>query len=294
VINPLLNELQTPRRSIVPHDVVGGVPAERPSSGAHPAANPYSEGVGRAPLCMIVLAVLGVHGLIAVGLRRALDETMPTARSKLLNVEVDVSVPPSDSTLRMPAPATPGHSRTGTPVLRALERPLMPQLHDAYDAHSRPSTPARMPALPPQGMREVTKHSPAAEPEAPSGSVRSPGDRGNVNAESKPFPILPPATEAEGQPISPPDFGAAYLHNPAPPYPVIAQQRGWEGHVLLAVHVLANGQPDQVNVEATSGHDSLDSAAVEAVSTWRFVSARRGQQPVDGWVRVPIDFKLGT
>ncbi|WP_328807201.1 energy transducer TonB [Paraburkholderia elongata] len=276
------------------HEVVGGVPAERPSSGAHAAANPFGEGVGRAPLYMIVLAVLGVHGLIAVGLRHVLDENMPTARSQLLNVEFDVSMPTSASTSRMPEPATPGHSQPTAPALRALERPLMPQLHEARDAHSRPAPPARMPAISPQSTREDTKHSRAPEPQGSLGSVRSSGDRGAAVAESKPLPTLPPATEAEGQPVSPPDFGAAYLHNPAPPYPVIARQRGWEGRVLLKVHVLASGQPDEVTVAATSGHDSLDVAAVEAVSAWRFVSARRGQQPVDGWVRIPIDFKLGT
>jgi len=50
------------------------------------------------------------------------------------------------------------------------------------------------------------------------------GDRGAVAAESKPLAALPPAMEAEERPVSPPNFGVAHLHNPAPPYVVIAQR----------------------------------------------------------------------
>ncbi len=85
---------------------------------------------------------------------------------------------------------------------------------------------------------------------------------------------------------------AAYLHNPAPDYPQIAQDQGWEGRVLLRVHVLADGSPESVTVQTGSGRRVLDEAARDAVRNWRFVPARRGEQAVDGWVTVPIDFRL--
>jgi protein TonB len=94
--------------------------------------------------------------------------------------------------------------------------------------------------------------------------------------------------------VTEPDFGAAYLHNPAPAYPAVALQRGWQGTVFLKVHVLANGHPDHIVLASSSGHESLDDAATEAVANWSFVPARCGEQAIDGWVRVPIDFKLGT
>ncbi|MEE2494145.1 energy transducer TonB, partial [Pseudomonas aeruginosa] len=37
---------------------------------------------------------------------------------------------------------------------------------------------------------------------------------------------------------------------------------------------------------------SLDQAAVKAVKRWSFVPAKRGDKAEDGWVSVPIDFKL--
>lgn len=48
----------------------------------------------------------------------------------------------------------------------------------------------------------------------------------------------------------------------------------------------------QVSVASSSGHDLLDDAAVEAVNHWHFVPAKRGGQPVDSWVNVPINFNL--
>ena len=89
-------------------------------------------------------------------------------------------------------------------------------------------------------------------------------------------------------------FAAAYLRNPAPDYPDVAQRRGWEGTTILNVHVLANGRPDQVRLSASSGHDALDDAAVAAVTDWRFVPAKRGTESIDGWVSVPVVFKLGN
>ncbi|MDN7994108.1 energy transducer TonB, partial [Burkholderia orbicola] len=86
---------------------------------------------------------------------------------------------------------------------------------------------------------------------------------------------------------------AAYLRNPAPDYPAFAQDQGWEGRVVLRVHVLASGTPDSVEVRTSSGRRLLDSAAVAAVKRWTFVPAKRGDEAVDGWVNVPIDFKLG-
>ncbi|WP_261314844.1 energy transducer TonB, partial [Burkholderia contaminans] len=104
-----------------------------------------------------------------------------------------------------------------------------------------------------------------------------------------PAPAAPAAPVRETAPIG----DAAYLRNPAPDYPAFAQDQGWEGRVVLRVHVLANGSPDSVEVRTSSGRRMLDTAAVAAVKRWTFVPAKRGDEAVDGWVNVPIDFKLG-
>ena len=102
-----------------------------------------------------------------------------------------------------------------------------------------------------------------------------------------------PAARAE-LPTSPPLFSASYLRNPAPAYPVSARRNGDEGTVLLKVLVNAEGVPLQVDVDQTSGSPPLDKAALVAVRNWRFVPARRGVQNVEGWVRVPVVFRLAS
>jgi protein TonB len=72
----------------------------------------------------------------------------------------------------------------------------------------------------------------------------------------------------------------------------MAVERGYQGTVKLRVQVLANGQPAEVQIAASSGYAVLDQAAVEQVKDWRFLPARRGGQPIVSWVMVPIKFRI--
>jgi protein TonB len=97
---------------------------------------------------------------------------------------------------------------------------------------------------------------------------------------------------ASDEPFEEPGFGAAYLNNPPPEYPRIAQRLREEGTVLLWVAVAPDGRPVNWRVERSSGHERLDSAALDAVAGWRFEPARRGNRPVAATVLVPMDFRL--
>ena len=101
-----------------------------------------------------------------------------------------------------------------------------------------------------------------------------------------------PAAAAPSLPDREPDYQAAYLNNPPPSYPMTARRMGWQGRVVLNVEVLASGLPGQIKLHQSSGHDVLDSAAMRAVSGWRFVAARQGGQAVTKWFLVPIPFIL--
>jgi protein TonB len=93
-------------------------------------------------------------------------------------------------------------------------------------------------------------------------------------------------------PVTPPSFDAAYLSNPAPPYPQAARRAGQQGTVTLRVLVLRTGLPSRVELEKSSGSQLLDVAAQDAVRGWLFVPARRGTDPVESWVLVPVVFRL--
>lgn len=122
---------------------------------------------------------------------------------------------------------------------------------------------------------------------APSTEKQEPSGSSAASKPQKQLETAPEASDGESAPL----FNASYLHNPAPDYPPTALQHRWEGTVLLNVRVLASGSAQEVSVVESSGHASLDEAAVQAVTGWRFVPARRAGQAIDAWLRVPVVFK---
>jgi len=80
--------------------------------------------------------------------------------------------------------------------------------------------------------------------------------------------------------------------NPRPKYPQVARSRGHEGRVLIRVSVLGDGRVGSATVAKSSGHDSLDRAALKAVERWRFTPALRAGKPVTATLTVPVVFRL--
>lgn len=77
-----------------------------------------------------------------------------------------------------------------------------------------------------------------------------------------------------------------------PAYPLAAQRRGVEGHVVLRVLVGTDGGVLSIEVEESSGAQALDDAAVAAVRGWTFEPAREDGRAVESIVRVPFAFRL--
>ena len=118
--------------------------------------------------------------------------------------------------------------------------------------------------------------------------VPTPGPVVNDAPPAPPAPAPAPVVEKVTQPRG----SAGYKGNPQAEYPETAIDHGWEGRVLLKIFVLANGTPDKITVATSSGHDVLDQSAVKTVGQWTFEPAKRGTTPIDGWITVPINFKL--
>ncbi|WP_454829126.1 TonB family protein [Pseudoxanthomonas wuyuanensis] len=80
-------------------------------------------------------------------------------------------------------------------------------------------------------------------------------------------------------------------HLPPPRYPADAAKRGISGSVLLRILVGADGKAKDVRVEKSKPAGVFDTASIEAVRRWTFSPALKDGKPVQGWVRVPIDFQ---
>ncbi len=114
-----------------------------------------------------------------------------------------------------------------------------------------------------------------------------------------PPPPPPPPPEPAPVVVAPPPpiitapiFAADYLDNPAPPYPALARRAGEQGRVVLRVLVNPSGNADEVEIRTSSGHRRLDESARDTVRRWRFIPAKRGDDPVPAWVLIPISFRL--
>jgi protein TonB len=138
--------------------------------------------------------------------------------------------------------------------------------------------------VPVERMVEATTEPPKEEP------VTQP--------EAAPVVAVEPAkTPAKAEPvieekIEPPKFGVSYLNNPPPDYPALSRRQGEEGRVLMKVIVSAEGSAEDVQIEQTSGFERLDNAAVTAVKRWRFIPAKKNNQPLRAGVLVPMKFSL--
>jgi protein TonB len=185
-------------------------------------------------------------------------------------------------------------------ALTATVRPQFTQLARELEVRLIESRPPEPPAARPELPRPLPRKArPVARPEAvpppvmtaapeapaPAGDFSVPPQPAPAPVEAGPAPPAPPAVTAAR-------FDADYLHNPAPAYPVMSRRLGEQGRVVLNVRVLADGMPGKVEVRTSSGFPRLDQAALEAVGRWRFVPARRGEEPVEAWVLVPVNFSL--
>ena len=257
-------------------DLEAGALASAPS--AAPPRKSQLTPVGRTSANRREVAlVLSLSALLHAGVAAAaLQPGKSTHVSKPLSrVEVELSRPPQRVTPPPPAPPPPVAKPEVKPLAAPQPRERPPEL---------PATPAPLDA-----PVDTGSSAPAAE-----GGELFAGSGGLGTAE--PRPPAPPAPErvipAAPAPIVQAREGANYLKNPRPGYPTLARREGWEGTTTLRVQVGENGRPRSVQIQGSSGHDLLDTAATDAVKNWTFAPATQGGQPVAGWVTVPIVFKL--
>jgi len=82
-------------------------------------------------------------------------------------------------------------------------------------------------------------------------------------------------------------------YRPMPEYPDMARQAGVEGRVILHVFISEAGEPAQIAIAQSSGLNSMDRAAEQAVRSTQWTPARRADGvPVGVWTSVIYDFVI--
>lgn len=153
-----------------------------------------------------------------------------------------------------------------------------------------PVPPPPMPVAPPRARTPVKPQpAPVPVPVVPTESafvIEAPAPAEAVVEES----ASPGAAEGEADaaPATTGFAGLTLLHAPEPPYPARAKRMGWQGEVVLRIHVGADGHPREVRIVHSSGHAELDrSARAHVLRHWRFAPPQR-----EAVGEVPIRFAL--
>ncbi|WP_162094222.1 energy transducer TonB [Pseudomonas chlororaphis] len=225
----------------------------------------------REAIALGVIALL-LHGAVIYWISQKPTPVLPIVPPEIPPMTIEFSRP-APPVVEPPPPQ---------PVQPVVEPP--PPVEDELAVKPPPPKP-----IPKPKPKPVPKPEPKPEPKpAPKPVQQQPAPPQPAAPVAAPAPPAPPAPA----PVTPASANAAYLKNPAPEYPSLAQRRGWEGTVLLRVHVLASGKPGEIQIQKSSGRQQLDDAALSAVKRWSFVPAKQGDVAQDGWVSVPIDFKI--
>lgn len=184
----------------------------------------------------------------------------------------------------------------------------------------QPVAPAPVPSEPMQ-LQSLPKPQPTVAPKPPVAArpLVTPKPRNPEPVVSPPKPYAPPTVSAPAQvaptaakvvaaaaverepakpaaqpaPVEVLSSQPSFLEPPRQPsYPSQARRRNQQGMVLVEVRLDARGQQRSINVLRSSGVDSLDRAALEAVAKWRFLPETTGGQAVPSRVQIPIQFAL--
>lgn len=200
--------------------------------------------------------------------------------------DVAPQVPEMTVELSSPTPPTPEPPPPEPPPPPPPPPPAPEEDPDAVKPAPKPvekKVEKPKPAPKPQPVKKPTPPTPPAPaPVAPAAPPAPPSPKPAPPAPAAPAPVKETAAVS----------GLASLGNPPPEYPSLALRRNWEGTVVLRIQVLASGRAGTVEVTRSSGKPQLDEAAVAAVRGWKFIPAKRGDTPIDGFATQTIDFKL--
>lgn len=218
---------------------------------------------------------LVLHAGFALSFLAVIPKTPEVPSEPAIRMELVEWTPPAPAPIEQmaplpPAPVQPAPAQPKAAVAKPL--PVAAKPAPAAKAAAADISPTATETAAPDAATMAAAEAPAAAAAAPAAS-------------GTPGPVV-------DEPYVPPSSNAAYLSNPKPAYPSLAQKRGWEGIVTLSVAVDESGQPLDVQIKSSSGYSVLDRCAVEAVQRWRFVPARRGGRNVAANVEVPIRFGL--
>lgn len=139
-------------------------------------------------------------------------------------------------------------------------------------------------AVKPEPLDALTEAPPVTDKPAEAAQIEAQVEEAPMEASSEEEPGLHPIL-VTSDPL--------FAHTPTPPrYPTVARKRGQQGVVWVDVWLDNEGRQVDCKLFQSSGYDSLDKAALKAVTRWRFQPyIDKGHRKASIY-RIPIEFSL--
>ncbi len=257
-----------------------------------------------APYRNWILTSLGLHLLLLVLLGRM---SLPAPRAQALESLVPIRMVEAAE----PAPAPRPEPKTAVAVRRpepkpepkpaVVPRPL-PKPKPVPPRIQPPTrTISRVPMRPgqPSGRADGVALGPGGGLRRGAGrtSPAPPAIMRTANGKGRPAPPgVPGGTGTQGTGTEPagPTAGPVRLGGPVPGYPKLAEEAGDEGTVVVRVSISASGGVEDASVSNSSGHASLDAAALRAARSWTFKAALLKGKPVSSTQTIRFHFANGS
>ena len=189
-----------------------------------------------------------------------------------------------------PPPPPPEPPKPVEPVKPEVKpKPIKPMKPEPIPQVIRPSEEkAPPPSQPTPVQPEVIAVAPKTESAPPSFTAPAPV------VEAQPEPPKQPQPSDEDIENAKNRYGSALTREIAKhkQYPKIAQMRGWQGEVLLTLHLDSNGKVVKSEIANSSGFEALDNKALEMVKKSSFPAPPDALKGRSFEITVPVTFKL--
>lgn len=234
---------------------------------------------------LFLLSVRPSEPLVATQLKVTLQQILPQAAS-----ETPLSPPPRVENPQLPEPVV------SKPV---VPEPVVPKPEPAEN--QKPKRQPTRTTKPPRDIEPFVKPEPRPLPEPRT--VATP-----VRQKVEPRPaLLSPEFQPAAAPVTSPPALDRVASIPAettdqitpptyiprkPPYPRLAEQRGWEGTVQLKVVISPEGRVSNASIQLSSGYRVLDRSALQHIRKSRFRPARKNGKAIEMSILLPIVYEL--
>ncbi|GLK91875.1 energy transducer TonB [Pseudomonas turukhanskensis] len=237
---------------------------------------------------MYFLVSLALHAMASFFLRESVVEAGRAQNLAKEPAAMLIQLPPAaePATVAMVQPVAVEPAKQQEAPVVIPEPPVVKPLIVERKVHPRPVAKATPPKEAPRKPQPPKAALPkAVEPQAAPGPELAKVELPSAATSAGPVTPQPVREVFSSKP--------SYLQPPRQPhYPNLAKRRNQQGVVLVEVRLDERGQQRALQIVRSSGVESLDEAALEAVADWHFRPETLDGRAVPSRVQIPIEFAL--